>query len=332
MANEGEAMMTKNIAVLTSGGDASGMNAAIRAIVRTGIDKGWQVWGVRRGYAGLMAGDFVPLGARDVGGIIQHGGTMLGSARCNEFKTEAGQQQALRHLDGHRINGLVVIGGNGSQKGAQALARAGFSVVGVASTIDNDLYGSEMTLGVDTALNIALEAIDRLKVTASSHQRAFLVETMGRNCGYLALMTGIAGGAEAIAIPEVETHPERIAAELRAACDRGKPHAIVVVAEGAQYDADGFIKFFREHRERLGFELRATRLGHVQRGGTPGVFDRLLATRFGAAAIEHLAKGSHGVLIGLQHGEIAATPLDEVAAQTKTLDTSLFELARVLAM
>jgi 6-phosphofructokinase 1 len=177
-----------------------------------------------------------------------------------------------------------------------------------------------------------LTAIDRLKVTASSHQRAFLVETMGRDSGYLALMTGIAGGAEAIVIPEVETHPEQIAAELRAAYDRGKPHAIVVVAEGAQYDADGLLDYFREHRERLGFELRATRLGHVQRGGRPGVFDRLLATRFGAAATDYLAKGIHGVLIGLQHGEIAATPLDEVVVHTKRLDTSLFELARVLAM
>ncbi|HEX8998757.1 MAG TPA: 6-phosphofructokinase [Blastocatellia bacterium] len=324
--------MTRKIAVLTSGGDAPGMNAAIRAVVRTGLDKGWQVFGVRHGYAGLVAGDFVALGARQVGGIIQHGGTMLGSARCDQFKNEEVRKQALDLLDERGISSLVVIGGNGSQTGAQALAQAGFPVVGVASTIDNDLYGSEMTIGVDTALNIGLEAIDRLKVTASSHQRAFLVETMGRDCGYLALMTGIAGGAEAIVIPEVETHPERIAAELRAAYDRGKPHAIVVVAEGAQYDADGLLDYFRVHRERLGFELRATRLGHVQRGGRPGVFDRLLATRFGAAATDHLAKGIHGVLIGLQHGGIAATPLDEVVVHTKLLDTSLFELARVLAM
>lgn len=324
--------MTRKIAVLTSGGDAPGMNAAIRAVVRTGLDKGWQVFGVRHGYAGLVAGDFVALGAREVGGIIQHGGTMLGSARCDQFKNEEVRQQAMRLLDERGISSLVVIGGNGSQTGAQALAQAGLPVVGVASTIDNDLYGSEITIGVDTALNIGLEAIDRLKVTASSHQRAFLVETMGRDCGYLALMTGIAGGAEAIVIPEVETHPEQIAAELRAAYDRGKPHAIVVVAEGAQYDADGLLDYFREHRERLGFELRATRLGHVQRGGRPGVFDRLLATRFGAAATDHLAKGIHGVLIGLQHGEIAATPLDEVVVHTKLLDTSLFELARVLAM
>lgn len=225
----------------------------------------------------------------------------------------------------------MVIGGNGSQTGAYKLSQMGFPVVGIASTIDNDLYGSEITLGVDTALNIALEAIDRLKVTASSHQRAFLVETMGRNCGYLALMTGIAGGAEAIAIPETRTDPELIATELRQAYDRGKPHAIVVVAEGAEYNAEGLARYFKEHRDRLGFDLRVTTLGHVQRGGTPGVFDRLLATRFGAAATEVLAKGQHGVLVGLLKGEIALTSLGEVAAQKKELDTALFDLAHVLA-
>ena len=172
----------KRIAVLTSGGDAPGMNAAIRAVVRTGLDRGWEVFGIRHGYAGLIAGDVVPLGARDVGGIIQHGGTVLGSARSLEFKTEEGRRKALETLHLHRLEGLVVIGGNGSQTGAYALSQLDFPVVGVASTIDNDLYGSEITIGVDTALNIALEAIDRLKVTASSHQRAFLVEVMGRHC------------------------------------------------------------------------------------------------------------------------------------------------------
>ena len=181
----------KRIAVLTSGGDALGMNAAIRAVVRTGIDKGWDVFGVRHGYVGLIADNVVHLGARDVGGIIQQGGTMLGSARCPEFKTEEGRLKALRTLHQHEIEALVVIGGNGSQTGAHALSQMGFPVIGVASTIDNDLYGTEISIGVDTALNVALEAIDRLKVTASSHQRAFLVEVMGRKCGYLALMAGI---------------------------------------------------------------------------------------------------------------------------------------------
>jgi 6-phosphofructokinase 1 len=321
----------KRIAVLTSGGDAPGMNAAIRAVVRTGIEKGWDVFGIRHGYVGLIAGNIVLLEARDVGGIIQRGGTMLGSARCPEFRTEEGRLKALRTLHQNDIEALVVIGGSGSQAGAYALSEMGFPVVGVASTIDNDLCGTEISIGVDTALDVALEAIDRLKVTASSHQRAFLVEVMGRKCGYLALMAGIAGGAEVIIIPEVETDPEAVAAELRAAYERGKPHALGVVAEGARYNAEGLARFFEEHRKRLGFELRVTTLGHVQRGGAPGAFDRLLATRLGAAATEHLAQGEHGVLMGLLKGEIAATSLAEVVANKKPLDLRLLELARVLA-
>jgi 6-phosphofructokinase 1 len=321
----------KRIAVLTSGGDAAGMNAAIRAVVRTGLHYGWEVFGVKHGYAGLIAGDFVALGARDVSGIIQHGGTKLGSARCEEFKTQLGRLRALRQLNEREIGALVVIGGDGSQAGSHALSQMGFPVVGIASTIDNDLCGSEITLGVDTALNVALEAIDRLKVTASSHERAFVVEVMGRDCGYLALMAGIAGGAEAIVIPEAETDPEQITTELRAAYERGKSHAIVVVAEGARYNADRLAEYFAEHRERLGFDLRVTKLGHVQRGGTPGLFDRMLGTRLGAAATEYLARGEHGILIGLLRDEIVATPLAEVVAGKKPLDLRLLELARVLA-
>jgi 6-phosphofructokinase 1 len=307
------------------------MNAAIRAVVRSGLAYGWEVYGVQRGFAGLIAGDLIPLGARDVGGIIQRGGTVLGSARCPAFKTEDGRRQALRQLQAHAIDGLIVIGGNGSQAGAHAFAQLAFPVVGVASTIDNDLYGSEITIGVDTALNVALEAIDRLKVTASSHHRAFLVEVMGRKCGYLALMAGIAGGAEAVIIPECETDPEAVAGELRTAYARGKAHAIIVVAEGARYNAEELAHYFQQHRERLGFELRVTRLGHVQRGGAPGAFDRLLATRLGAAATAQLARGEYGVLMGVQNGAIAATPLAEVVAHQKVLDLELLELARVLA-
>ncbi len=321
----------KRIAVLTSGGDAPGMNAAIRAVVRAGVHQGWEVFGVRRGFSGLISGKFIGLEARDVGGILQQAGTMLGSARCPEFRTDDGRLDALRQLGQHGIDALVVIGGNGSQSGAEHLAKMGFPVVGVASTIDNDLYGSEITIGVDTALNIALEAIDRLKVTASSHQRAFLVEVMGRDCGYLALAAAVAGGAEAAIIPEMEMDPETLAAELRGAYQRGKPHALVVVAEGAQYNADRLMHYFSEHRERLGFELRATILGHVQRGGHPGAFDRLLATRLGAAAVHRLAGGESGVLVGLLRGQIAATPLAEVVANKKPLDLTLFELAKVLA-
>ncbi len=320
----------RRIAVLTSGGDAPGMNAAIRAVVRTGIDKGCEVFGVRHGYVGLINDNVVPLGARDVGGIIQQGGTVLGSSRCPEFKTEDGRLKALRTLQQHDINALIVIGGNGSQTGAYALSQMDYPVVGVASTVDNDLYGSEITIGVDTALNIALEAIDRLKITASSHQRAFLVEVMGHDSGYLALMAGIAGGAEFVVIPEIESDPETIAVRLRADYRKGKAHALVVVAEGASYNAEKLRLYFRKHHERLGFELRVTILGHVQRGGAPYAFDRLLGTRMGAAATEHLARGEHGILVGLIKDEIAATPLAEVVANKKQLDLGLLDLARAL--
>ncbi len=321
----------QRIAVLTSGGDAPGMNGAIRAVVRTGLDHGWEVFGVRNGYAGLISGLMVPLSARDVGGILQRGGTVLGSARSPEFHTEAGRRTALRQLNQQGIEALVVIGGNGSQAGAHSLSEMGFPVVGVASTIDNDLYGSDITIGVDTALNIALEAIDRLKTTASSHQRAFLVEVMGRDCGYLALMAGIAGGAEAVVIPEFETDPDTVAAELRGAYERGKPHALVVVAEGAKYNAEAMAAHFRDHRHELGFDLRVTTLGHVQRGGAPGAFDRILATRLGAGATEALARGEHGVLVGSIKGEPTRTPLAEVAGKKKPLDFSLMELSQILA-
>ena len=320
----------ERIAVLTSGGDAPGMNAAIRAVVRTGIDKGWQVFGIQHGYVGLVNDNIQPLGARDVGGIIQQGGTILGSSRCPEFETEEGRLKALRTLEQHAIDALVVIGGNGSQAGAYALSQMGFPVVGIASTIDNDLYGSEITIGVDTALNIALEAIDRLKITASSHQRAFLLEVMGRDCGYLALMAGIAGGAEYVVIPEMETDPETIAERIRDAYRKGKAHALVVVAEGARYNAEKLQSYFQEHQQRLGFELRATILGHVQRGGAPGAFDRLLGTRMGAVATDCLAQGKHGVLVGLLKGEYATTPLAEVVAHKKQLDLRLLDLARAL--
>lgn len=321
----------RRIAVLTSGGDAPGMNAAIRAVVRTGIYQGWEVYGVNHGYAGLVGDDLCALGVRDVGGIIGRGGTMLGSARSPEFRTVDGRQRALQNLASHQIDALVVIGGNGSQSGAQALSEMGFPVVGIASTIDNDLYGSEITIGVDTALNIALEAIDRLKTTASSHHRAFLVEVMGRECGYLALMSGIAGGAEMILIPECETPPDEIAEQIRSAYRRGKTHAVVVIAEGAAHNAVALVRYFQEHYAAgLGFDLRVTALGHVQRGGVPSAFDRLLATRLGAEATRQLAAGQHGLLVGLIRDCITTTPLAEVASGKKPLDLSLFELARIL--
>jgi 6-phosphofructokinase 1 len=321
----------KRIAIVTSGGDAPGINAAVRAVVRTAIDKGWETFGVRHGYAGLANDDFVPLSRRDVGGIIQRGGTMLGSKRYPAFKADETQLKAINLLRQRDIEALIVIGGDGSQAGAFALSQKGFSVVGVASTIDNDLCGSEITIGADTALNVALEAIDRIKVTASSHERAFLVEVMGRDCGYLALVSGIAGGAECIVLPEVATDPETLASDLRAAYERGKAHAIVVVAEGARYNAEVLTRYFHEHRERLCFELRVVKLGHVQRGGTPGLFDRLLATRLGAAATECIARNEFCVLVGLINGEIRTTPLVEVIGRKKALDPHLLNLAGVLA-
>jgi 6-phosphofructokinase 1 len=308
------------------------MNAAIRAVVRTGAARGIQVLGVRHGYFGLIAGDFLPLGPREVGGIIDRGGTLLGSTRCSEMCFAAGQEAAVRQMRSHDLDALIVIGGNGSQRGSLALSLRGVSVVGVASTIDNDLLGSDITIGATTALDTALEAIDRLRVTASSHQRAFLVEVMGRDCGYLALMAGIAGGAEAIVVPEAEQSPDAVAEELRDAYRRGKSHAIVVVAEGAKNNADELARYFNEHSERLGFELRVTRLGHIQRGGPPGAFDRLLATRLGAAAIDSVDSGRFGVLLGITAGAVAPIPLASLSQGAKPLDRDLLKLARTLAL
>lgn len=321
----------KRIAVLTSGGDAPGMNAAIRAVVRSGIAQGWEVFGVRNGYSGLVNGNMEILSARDVGGIINKGGTLLGSARCVEFKHEEVRQKALDQLAKLGIEGLIVIGGNGSQTGAYWLSQMGFPVVGIASTIDNDLYGSDITIGVDTALNIALEAIDRLKVTAASHNRAFLVEVMGRGCGYLALVAGVSGGADAIVIPEHEIEPEEVAVILQEAYERGKAHALVVVAEGAKYNADAMMQYFKEHRKELGFDLRATILGHVQRGGNPGAYDRFLATRLAVGAVERMARGEYGVLVGMLKSQVSSTPLSEIVGKHKMVDLNLVKMAEVLA-
>lgn len=322
--------MNKSIAVLTSGGDAPGMNAAIRAVVRTGLANGWNVFGVRNGYQGLINGQFEQMTSRDVGGILQRGGTILGSARCAEFTTVEGRTLAIRNLNRRGVDALVVIGGNGSQTGAYELNKMGFPVVGVASTIDNDLVGTEITIGVDTALNIALEAIDRLKTTASSHQRAFILEVMGRKCGYLALAAGLAGGAEAITLPERPTDPEEIAETLSLAYEHGKNHALIVAAEGADYNAATLTEFFKAHRERLGFSVRSTILGHVQRGGEPGAADRILASKLGCGAVQAIAREEYGVLVGLNQNKVTTTPYEEIVGKVKELDADLFELARLL--
>jgi 6-phosphofructokinase 1 len=329
-----ETFVMRNIryAVLTSGGDAPGMNAALRAVVRTGLYYGVETLGVRCGYKGLLDTNFAPLSARDVGGIIQLGGSILGSGRCDEFETPEGIQEAISVLKAQNVDGLIVIGGSGSQAGAAALAAQGFRVVGIPSTIDNDLCGTDISIGVDTALNVALEAIDRIKVTASSHHRAFLVEVMGRDCGYLALMAGIAGGAEAIIIPEAELDPETLADTLREAYQRGKAHAIAVIAEGAVFNAFKLESYFKNHQERLGFELRVITLGHIQRGGCPTAFDRLIGTRFGAAAVECLHRETHGVLVGMQKNAITSTPLLIGVGRRRGPDQSLFRLAEMLAI
>ncbi len=321
----------KRIAVLTSGGDAPGMNAAIRAVTRTAIDGGMDVMGVHEGYQGLIADDMAFLARRDVGGIMQAGGTMLGSARCPEFETLAGREVAVRNMEQHGVEALVVIGGNGSQTGSYVLSQMGFPVVGVASTIDNDLEGSDVTIGVDSAINVALEAIDRLKVTAESHRRAFLVEVMGRHCGYVALMAGIAGGAEVVVIPEQEVSPENVAQQLRAAYDRGKQHAMVVVAEGAKNNAERLVEHFQTDPEATGFRLRVTILGHVQRGANPTAADRLLGTRLGEGAVRALQAGQTGVLAGLRGNRVVTTPLEEIVGRQKPIDLELFELANIMA-
>lgn len=321
----------KRIAVLTSGGDAPGMNAAIRAATRTAVERGVEVVGVRRGYEGLIRGEFRQLTARDVAGIIELGGTMLESMRCPDFKTAAGICRAVAALDDAGIEGVIVIGGDGSQAGALALARAGVAVNGVASTIDNDLYGTEMSIGVDTALNVALEAIDRLRTTAVSHRRLFIVEVMGRHCGYLALTAGLAGGAEVIVTPERDIPPSEVLELLHEAHRRGKRHAVVVVAEGSQANGSCLLQYLKEAQEPY-FEPRLTVLGHVQRGGHPGAFDRILATRLAARAAELLLDGETGNLIGLLNGAATPSCLSDIVGRVKPLPTELLALARTMQL
>lgn len=319
----------KRIGVLTSGGDSPGMNACIRAVVRTGLGLGLEIMGIKRGYAGLIAGEMEPMNARSVGGIIQRGGTILQTSRCEEFKMPAGRRKALRKINEYGVEGLVVIGGDGSLRGALELHRMGFPVVGVPAGIDNDIWGTDMTIGADTALNTALSAIDKIKETASSHGRAFLVEVMGRDCGYLALMTGIAGGAEIVLIPEKEMSLKEVASILEQAYIKGKSHALIVIAEGAKHKASEVAAHLQ--RGEVGFEVRTTILGHVQRGGSPSAFDRLLATRLGTAAIQQLAQGASGVMVGLVGNKIQTSSLEEVTKRRKELDLAFYDMAEVLA-
>ncbi len=320
----------RRIAVLTSGGDSPGMNPFVRAVVRRALGYNMEIFGIEHGYQGLCDGNVIEMNARSVGGIIDRAGTILETARSEEFMTREGRRKALRTLNEHGIEGLVVLGGDGSLRGAMSLHEAGVKVIGAPGTIDNDMYGTEMTIGVDTALNVALNAIDMIRATASSHQRAFLIEVMGRHCGYLALMAGIASGAEMICIPEYPFELEDVARTLDEAYIRGKAHCIIVVAEGAPYNAHAIEQYLREHEDELGFEVRSTILGHIQRGGKPTAFERILATRMGCAAVDNLYQGNTGVMVGIQGHDIITTPIPDVVSHKKELDLSLYELARTL--
>ena len=320
----------KRIGVLTSGGDNPGLNPCIRAVVRMALHLGLEVMGVRRGYAGLLNGEIEEMDARSVGGNIGRGGTILGTARCTEFYEPKGRREALRSLNRFGIDGLVVIGGNGSLSGAMELWRMGFPVIGIPSTIDNDVNGTDISIGVDTALNTILDAIDKIKDTATSHNRAFLIETMGRDSGYLALASGIGGGAEMVLIPEENTTFEEICHEVEDAYIRGKSHCIIVVAEGWSPGTQELARQLHEHQEELGFSVRVTQLGHVQRGGSPSAFDRLLATRLGAAAARELLAGNAGNIVGWVKSTTALTPLERAIAFEKQVNLELCELARIM--
>ncbi len=318
----------KRIAVLTSGGDAPGMNAAIRSVVRLALSRGIQVTGVRHGYQGLMTGDFVAMDSAAVGGIIEEGGTILRTARSEIFATDAGQAGATAALRRADLEGLVVIGGNGSQNGALALHRRSLPVVGVPSTIDNDLRGTDMSIGADTALNTVVQAIDHIRDTAESHERTFIVETMGRNCGWLALNAALATGADVVLIPEVPRDLAAVAETVRTRRRMQKAHTIIVVAEGAG-DA---VTIARTVSELSGIDVRVTVLGHIQRGGAPTAFDRILASRLAAAATDALLGGQSGVMMGLHGNEIVPVPLEVAVAGIRQVNLQLYQLEGVFSI
>jgi 6-phosphofructokinase 1 len=321
----------RKIAILTSGGDGPGLNACIRAVAREALHHGVKVYGVRWGYKGLINGEIDELTSRDVGGIMNRGGTFLGTARCPEFKEVQVRRTALRQMNQHGIEGLVVIGGNGSLAGALALHEMGFPTFGIPASIDNDVNGTDMAVGVDTTLNTILDAIDRIKDTAASHQRAFLIEVMGRDCGYLALASGLAGGAEMILVPEHEGPSlEKIAEIVVEAYVRGKAHCILVIAEGWKPGTGAVAEYLCARKDDLGFDVRVTVLGHLQRGGRPSAYDRLLATRMGAYAVEHLLEGESGMMAAMRSSKIESFPLDEAVKTLKPLDLRLLGLSEVM--
>ena len=318
----------RRIAVLTSGGDAPGMNAAIRAVVRQGIYFKMEVYGVERGFAGLING--VPFRRMELGsvaGIIHRGGTILHTARAEQFKEQAVQERAAERLRREKIEGLVVVGGGGSFRGARALEKLGIKTAGVPGTIDNDIPGTENTVGFDTAVNTILEAMNRLRDTATSHERIFVVEVMGRDTGFIALAAGLAGGAESIVVPELACDLDDICRRLLQGIQRRKTHSIILVAEGAA----GAREIGSEIERRIGMETRVTVLGHIQRGGSPTAADRLLASRMGAAAVELLFEGRSGMIAGIRGGESRPVPMTEDNISGRAFPADLYELAAILA-
>lgn len=318
----------KRIGVLTSGGDSPGMNAAIRAVVRKAIYYELEVYGIYYGYSGLISGNIKKLEIGSVGDIIHRGGTMLYTARCEEFKTPEGQRKAIEQLNRFGIEGVIVIGGDGSFRGAQKLTEHGFPTVGIPGTIDNDIAGTDYTIGFDTALNTIIDAIDKIRDTATSHERTYVVEVMGRHAGDLALWSGLADGAESILIPEEPYDMEQIVARLKRGHMRGKKHSIIIVAEGAGSGVD----IGRKIKEETNFETRVTVLGHIQRGGSPTASDRVLASRLGAKAVELLVKGEKGRMVGIKNNRLHDIALDDALHQTHRVDSEMYKLSQELSI
>ena len=320
--------MLKSIAVMTSGGDSPGMNAAARAVVRTALFEGVTVWGINNGYKGLFDEDMFKMESKDVGDIIQRGGTFLGTARCKEFETPEGRTVAYQKLVDRGIEGLVVIGGDGSLRGAQKLsAEHGIPIVGLPGTIDNDVWGTDYTIGSDTAANTIIDAMNKLRDTASAHRRVAVLEVMGRRCGWLAMIAGIAGGAEYILVPEEEYDIDEICEDMKEAYKRGKRYILVVVAEGVGSGID----IGKQIAEKTKLDTRVSVLGHIQRGGSPSVNDRVQASQLGEKAALALISGLSDDVFGLNQGNVVCIDLHDAVTNKKKLDPEYIRLAKVLA-
>ena len=316
------------IGILTSGGDAPGMNAAIRAVTRKCIYHGLEVYGINNGYQGLIEGNIKKMELGSVGDIIHRGGTILFSARCEEFKTDAGQQRGIDQLEKFGIDALVVIGGDGSFHGAQKLTEKGFPCIGVPATIDNDIAGTNFTIGFDTALNTIIEAIDKIRDTATSHERTYVIEVMGRDAGDLALWSGLADGAESILIPEKQADFDDVIERLEKGMKRGKKHSIIVLAEGV----GSGIEYGDKIKEAINLETRVTVLGHIQRGGSPTAADRVLASRLGAKAVDLLLEGKEGRMVGLYNNELIDFSIEEILAEKHVVNMDMYKLSQELSI